>query len=60
VQNAGLVEPVLKSLKDEGLEVEIFDKIVPNPRDTDCELGAKIAKEKRKDNTVELLTIMRI
>jgi alcohol dehydrogenase len=40
---------VEKSLSEAGIPYLIFDKIVPNPRDTDCHLGYEIAKEEKID-----------
>ena len=49
VINAGLTQGVEKSLSEAGIPYLIFDKIVPNPRDTDCHLGYEIAKEEKID-----------
>lgn len=36
VINAGLVDPILDTLKENGLEYEIFDNVLPNPPDVNC------------------------
>jgi len=43
VRGTGLVEPVKASLKEAGLPVVDYDRIVPNPRIADCEEGARLA-----------------
>jgi alcohol dehydrogenase len=40
----GLVEPIIVNLKSAGMEVTIFDKVQPNPRDTHCLEGAELAR----------------
>lgn len=52
VIEAGLVLPVQKSLKDAGISYLIFDKIVPNPRDTDCNDGYVLAKNEGIDTLI--------
>ncbi|MFZ5632789.1 MAG: iron-containing alcohol dehydrogenase [Bacillota bacterium] len=49
VISAGLTDPILKSLHDAGLTVDIFDQVAPNPRDYDCVKGAEMAREKGTD-----------
>lgn len=44
VLGAGHIEPIEKNLNDAGLEVEIFDEVDPNPRDTSVQKGAEVAK----------------
>ncbi len=46
---AGLTDPVEKSLKRVGIDVVIFDQIVPNPRDVDCMDGYELAKKEKVD-----------
>jgi alcohol dehydrogenase len=45
VQAAGLTEPVHGRLTAAGLEVLGFDRVQPNPRDTDCLAGASLAAD---------------
>lgn len=49
VISAGLTGPAEESLKKENIPYIIFDKIVPNPRDTDSQLGYEIAKAEGVD-----------
>jgi alcohol dehydrogenase len=43
VISAGLTLPVMDSLKEKNIPFIVFDKIVPNPRDYDCQEGFEIA-----------------
>lgn len=52
VRNAGLLDDIEKSLKNAGLTIVSFDKIVPNPLATDCEEGAKFGMEEEIDGIV--------
>src|SRR4051812_47940253 len=38
---AGLISGIKDSLEAGGYRVTVFDKVLPNPRDTDCMLGAE-------------------
>ena len=40
VYQAGLVEPVIESLRDVGIRFKLFDQVAQNPRDVDCVQGA--------------------
>lgn len=40
VKAAGLVDPVHDALAASGIEVAVFDRVEPNPRDEDCLAGA--------------------
>lgn len=42
---AGIINIIGKHMKDAGVTYEVFDGIVPNPRDYDCDKGAAYAKE---------------
>jgi len=44
LRQAGLAGTVERSLIDAGFTVEIFDRVRPNPRDTDCEAGGEVAQ----------------
>lgn len=46
---AGLTKPVEESLKVENIPYVVFDKVVPNPRDYDCEAGYELAKKEKID-----------
>jgi alcohol dehydrogenase len=52
VIGAGLVKPVESSLNAAGIDYVIFDQIVPNPRDHDCEDGYRFAQEENVDAIV--------
>jgi alcohol dehydrogenase len=41
----GLVEPILTGLRQAGVEVTVFDKVQPNPRDIHCLEGAELARK---------------
>jgi alcohol dehydrogenase len=43
VRAAGLVTPVHDALAGSGIEVTVFDRVEPNPRDEDCLAGAELA-----------------
>jgi alcohol dehydrogenase len=45
VQAAGLADPVRAQLTAAGLEVVVFEKVEPNPRDVDCLEGAGLAED---------------
>jgi alcohol dehydrogenase len=42
VRAAGLVTPVHDALAGSGIEVTVFDRVEPNPRDEDCLAGAEL------------------
>ncbi len=49
VINAGLTKAVEDGLKQEHIPYIIFDDIVPNPRDFQCESGANLARAEKVD-----------
>lgn len=49
VIGAGLTKPVEESLKKAEINYCIFDEIVPNPRDTHCQMGYELAKKEEVD-----------
>lgn len=49
VIGAGLTKDVEASLKEEGIDYIVYDKIVPNPRDTHCTEGYEMAKAENVD-----------
>ena len=46
---AGIVDPILESLKDAGLEPRSFSEFSPNPIDFECLDGLKAAQEHKAD-----------
>ena len=46
---AGLLDPVVASLKKAGLNVTVFDGVAPNPRDTSVAQGAELAQSEGCD-----------
>lgn len=54
IKNAGIVDPIVQSMKDTGLELVIFDKVLPDPPDYVCEEAAKIAEEENVDGFVAI------
>jgi alcohol dehydrogenase class IV len=44
VAAAGLVTPVRASLSAAGIDVTVFDRVQPNPRDVDCLAGADLVR----------------
>jgi alcohol dehydrogenase len=49
VESAGLVSPITDDLVAAGVEVVVFNKVEPNPRDVDCLEGAKLAEDSSVD-----------
>ena len=49
VQAAGLAGPVRDNLIAAGLEVVVFQRVEPNPRDVDCLAGADLAADVQAD-----------
>lgn len=54
VRDAGLVDPIQRSLTDAGISVTVFDTVEPNPRDVDCLSGAAVAADANVDALVAL------
>ncbi|MDD4369992.1 MAG: iron-containing alcohol dehydrogenase [Anaerostipes sp.] len=50
----GLLDPILEDLKKIEMPFEIWDDIVPNPRDTDIDKGGDFAKEVGVDVLIAL------
>ncbi|MEI8217132.1 MAG: iron-containing alcohol dehydrogenase [Eubacteriales bacterium] len=46
---AGLTLPVIESLKEKKISFITFDKVVPNPRDYDCQEGYEVALKEGVD-----------
>ncbi|MCI7301173.1 MAG: iron-containing alcohol dehydrogenase [Clostridiales Family XIII bacterium] len=45
VRNAGIVDKIQISLRQAGVEYAVYDKILPNPRDTSCDEAAELGKD---------------
>jgi len=54
IEKAGLLSPVLSSLEKENFSYLIFNRVKPNPRDMDCEIGGEEAKSFGADLIVAL------
>lgn len=52
VKVAGIADKVLESLKEAGVEIVIFDKVIPNPTNEVVEEAAQIAKDENVDTFV--------
>lgn len=48
----GILDPIFKDFKAEGMDYVLWSEIVPNPRDVDIECGAKFAAEEKIDYIV--------
>lgn len=48
----GILDPIFKDFKAEGMDYVLWSEIVPNPRDVDIERGAKFAAEEKIDYIV--------
>lgn len=48
----GILDPIFKDFKAEGMDYVLWSEIVPNPRDVDIESGAKFAAEEKIDYIV--------
>lgn len=47
LQRVGILDEIVGLMKEKGIKTYVFTDVVPNPRDTDCIKGAKLAKQKR-------------
>ena len=52
VRNFGLVDPIVKSLEDAGIQVAVFDEIKPDPSDVECKGLVKAATDFDADTLV--------
>ncbi|MDR0616575.1 MAG: iron-containing alcohol dehydrogenase [Synergistaceae bacterium] len=52
VKNAGIIEPIVSSLKNAGLAVEEFGKVMSDPPDYIIDEGGEFAREKKVDGFV--------
>ncbi len=50
----GLATPLIDGMKAEGLNITVFDKVVPNPTITNIEDGLKLYKENNCDHIIAL------
>ena len=50
----GLLDKVLKDLKENKIDSIVFEKVEPNPRSTTIDAGAEIAKEENIDLVIGL------
>jgi len=53
-RKTGLLDKVTRDLEDNGLEVFLFDKVMPNPRASVVDEGADIARQKGADLIIGL------
>lgn len=54
VINIGIVDPILQTLKDEGIDYIVYDKVEPDPPDYSCIEAAEILKESKCDATLAI------
>lgn len=54
VEDVGLVDPILETLKKEGIDYVIYDKTLPNPPDYICLEVAKILNDEKCDCTLAI------
>lgn len=54
MRKTGVLDRVTEDLKSNGMEVVVFDKIEPNPRDYTIDEGAKIVREEKVDLIIGL------
>lgn len=54
IVNAGLLEGIYESLKQQGLNYTIFDNVKPNPKNTEVEAVAKRARESSVDGLIAI------
>lgn len=50
----GMADPIVQGFKEEGLNIVVFDKVVPNPTITNIEDGLKMYKENKCDVIIAL------
>lgn len=54
IRNAGLLEGIFERLSSRQIEYVLFDEIMPNPRDKDCDRASEFA---RKNNVEGLIAV---
>jgi alcohol dehydrogenase class IV len=54
IMKLGLADPLIDNMKKEGLEITVFDQVVPNPTITNIEDGLKLYKENKCDHIIAL------
>lgn len=52
VENAGLLQGIYQNLSTKKIKFVKYDDVKPNPKDRDCDLAAKYAKEERVDGII--------
>lgn len=45
IQETGLISPIKQTLQAAGYQTLVYQEVAPNPRDVDCEAGAKVYVE---------------
>ena len=54
MESVGIVDPIVESLKNAGIEYVIYDSVQPNPPDYSCIEAAKILKKEGCDATLAI------
>jgi alcohol dehydrogenase len=54
IRKLGFLDVVLKDLKNQGLETEVFEELEPNPRSTTIDRAAVIVRKKKVDLVIGL------
>lgn len=54
VTSSGLTAKVVNLIREAGLELVVFDDVMPNPRDTDCQIGGDMAISEGVDTVIAL------
>ena len=54
IRSIPLADEVESTIKKAGISTVVFDDVKPNPRDTDCEVAARLAIEEKVDTVVAL------
>lgn len=52
IEKAGIVQPLLERLQEAGFATTLFTQVAPNPRDTDCLIGAEVFREVSADAVI--------
>jgi len=54
VKKAGIVDPILETLTERGIEYVCYDRVLPDPPDTSVEECAQVAKEAKVDGILAI------
>ncbi len=54
IRKVGLLDKILKDLKDNGIETTVFEEVEPNPRSTTIDKGAGIVRDQKIDLVIGL------